>query len=357
MKVLFVTGRRYPPDRHGGAQSSAHALLRRVVARGHPAEAAVERAPGPGLLLFRFAHFASGHRWFGSPDNDNGYPTHRAARWQVPRLAASRIEAFRPDVVLVDQVEMIEALDGAAPRIRVPVVLRIADVSFRLRDPSFARRENLRIFANSRFIADALRDHAQIDAPVLYPIVEPAAFRTEAVEPRTVTFINPIEGKGLDVALRTAELLPDVPFLFVSGWPRPNEETARLEQRIAPLRNVTLAPWSADVRNIYARTRVLLFPARWEEGFGRVVLEAHANGIPVVASDRGGLPEAVGEGGVVLPYDAPDTEWATAVASLMGDASVHARYAGAATENLKRAEFDGERIADRFLALLSGDAG
>ncbi|MFA6136377.1 MAG: glycosyltransferase family 4 protein [Candidatus Paceibacterota bacterium] len=50
------------------------------------------------------------------------------------------------------------------------------------------------------------------------------------------------------------------------------------------------------------QSKIFVFPSLME-GFGLAPLEAMALGVPVVASDRGALPETVGEGGIVIPLD------------------------------------------------------
>ncbi|MHB9134087.1 MAG: glycosyltransferase family 4 protein [Armatimonadota bacterium] len=53
---------------------------------------------------------------------------------------------------------------------------------------------------------------------------------------------------------------------------------------------------------IMAEAAMLLMPSRYE-GFGLPALEAMAAGTPVVVSDRGALPETVGDAGLVIPLD------------------------------------------------------
>ena len=55
-----------------------------------------------------------------------------------------------------------------------------------------------------------------------------------------------------------------------------------------------------DPRDFYRVSRVVLVPSLWRESLGRVAVEAMANGIPVLASDRGALPETLGDAGFVL---------------------------------------------------------
>jgi glycosyltransferase involved in cell wall biosynthesis len=53
----------------------------------------------------------------------------------------------------------------------------------------------------------------------------------------------------------------------------------------------------SEVRNLMLSARVLAVPSTWYEGQPLVVLEAMSAGLGILASDLGGLPETIGEGG------------------------------------------------------------
>jgi glycosyltransferase involved in cell wall biosynthesis len=57
---------------------------------------------------------------------------------------------------------------------------------------------------------------------------------------------------------------------------------------------------------------------RWREQFGRMLIEAFACGVPVVASDSGEIPHVVGEAGIVLPEGDVDT-WRRVINALLAD--------------------------------------
>ena len=130
--------------------------------------------------------------------------------------------------------------------------------------------------------------------------------------------------------MRIAGACPEIPFLFVESWKLEDDHRARIEETIAPLGNVTLENRTSDMKTVYGRTRILLAPSKWEEAWGRVASEAHCSGIPVVGSRRGGLPEAIGAGGVVLDYDAPLADWVAAVRRLWNDSEEYKRLSAAA---------------------------
>jgi glycosyltransferase involved in cell wall biosynthesis len=72
-----------------------------------------------------------------------------------------------------------------------------------------------------------------------------------------------------------------------------------------------------DRERLYAGARALVLPSL-DEGFGLPVLEAMSAGVPVIASNRGALPEIVGGGGTLLdPLDRD--AWVAAIERVVDD--------------------------------------
>ena len=55
---------------------------------------------------------------------------------------------------------------------------------------------------------------------------------------------------------------------------------------------------------------------RWKEQFGRVIIEAHACGTPVIGSNSGAIPDVIGGAGLIVPERDPSA-LADAIRSLM----------------------------------------
>lgn len=56
--------------------------------------------------------------------------------------------------------------------------------------------------------------------------------------------------------------------------------------------------------------------ANWKEQFGRMLIEAFACGVPVIASDSGEIPFVVGDAGIIAP-EKDSTAWARAIEGLL----------------------------------------
>ena len=95
---------------------------------------------------------------------------------------------------------------------------------------------------------------------------------------------------------------PNVPRLILAG--APTTDAAKWLDDLArpPLAGHVehLGYVDADRRaSLFQGARIIVLPS-FEEGFGLPVLEAMAAGVPVVASNRGSLPEVVGDAGLLV---------------------------------------------------------
>ncbi len=229
------------------------------------------------------------------------------------------------------------ALAKALAPTKIPVVIYLHNVETDDLGGDLAEVDNLKFIANSVFTAERFaRDHG-ILSQVIYPLIDRARYATSTTG-ENVTFINPHPHKGVDIALDVAQACPDIPFVFVKTWTLSKRDEAALLNRLRYLPNVKLIKPTSDMNAIYGKSRIILAPSRWEEAFGRIAAEAHVSGIPVVGSNRGGLPEAIGPGGVILDADASVAQWAAAVERLWEDKQQYADLSKAALEYSQREE-------------------
>src|SRR5260370_33053171 len=104
-------------------------------------------------------------------------------------------------------------------------------------------------------------------------------------------------------------------------------------------------------------------PSLWRESLGRVAIEAMANGIPVLASDRGALPETLGSAGFVftlperctpasgaVPTAREVAPWVATIERLWDDPELEARHHALAKAEAER--WNGERLVEDYEAVL-----
>ncbi|MBZ9658672.1 glycosyltransferase family 4 protein [Mesorhizobium sp. ESP-6-4] len=147
-----------------------------------------------------------------------------------------------------------------------------------------------------------------------------------------LTIANRLKVKGLDRAVKGLQPFPDIHWL-IAGLRKGSEEETRLRALIAKSgmsERVTLLGIQEDIPAIVVASDFMLHPARLENT-GTVILEALANGLPVIASDACGYAkyvEASGAGLVVANRDDPEI-WRQAILKA-GNPAVPAQWHKAA---------------------------
>ena len=104
------------------------------------------------------------------------------------------------------------------------------------------------------------------------------------------------------------------------AWSRQHDDRVRIQTKVG----------HADVRSYLNAMDVLCAPSqttpKWREQFGRMLTEAFACGVPVVASNSGEIPHVVRDAGVIVG-EADRGAWVSAIQSLLGDADRRADFA------------------------------
>ena len=354
MRLLYTdTFTAYPLGLAGGHRV-VHTLLRLLLERGVECRTIVPRSaigtPRPEYFPKR-ADFATlgvrefrdeGDRWYF----DCGYPI-----WIVDAIEPaleSAFAGFAPSVLFTTSADPVPiARLGQAHG--VPTVCLVQDVRFKSEGAQAVAAAGGRLLACSRYIARWVEERSGVLPEVLYPLVPAEEYRVEPSPDGSILMINPHPLKGFETFLGIARLLPEERFLLVESWPL-NDDLPAVRAALEGLPNVRFLPRVADIRQVYQQGWLLLVPSIVEEAAGRVVLEAQWSGIPALVSERGGLPEMVGTGGLVISDYLNPQAWAEAIRS-MREPRARERFAQGARENAEREEFSPGYVVDRLLGI------
>jgi len=284
-------------------------------------------------------------------------------------LFAQAVERFRPDLVFTYGGHWLaRRLMATAKGRGLPVVFGLYNLEYR--DPAVFQDVDAGL-VQSHFAQQHYRQTLGLTATAI-----PGPWNWDRVvcphvDPRFVTFVNPQIQKGVEYFARIAEQLfrrrPDIPLLVVEGRGKASA-LGRSGVDLAPLTNLFRMANTPDPRSFFEVSRVVLMPSLWQEAFGRVAAESLMNGIPVLASDRGALPEVLADAGDLFPIPSHYTAtvrltpaadevsvWVEAVIRLFDDP---AYYAAQRRRCLAAAEvWRPERLAARFEAFFRGVAG
>ncbi len=277
-------------------------------------------------------------------------PTDPVEAAEFLSLYDATLKRFRPDVVITyggDALTM-EIL-ARARRSMIKSVFYLHNFGYPSPEP-FVNVDA--ILVPSEFSAEHHRRVLRRECVAIPYLVDAHRVRADRTSSGYVTFVNPSFEKGLFWFVRIADELgrrrPDIPLLVVES--RASESTlVGCGIDLRPHGNVFLMGQTSDPRDFWRETRICLMPSLWWESQGLVAVEAMINGIPVIASDRGALPETLGNAGITLPI--PDritpatrilptaeevTPWVDAVIRLWDDAAFYKDHQRRAFQEAER---------------------
>ncbi|MBI5085654.1 MAG: glycosyltransferase family 4 protein [Acidobacteria bacterium] len=291
MRVLLASNASYDPPR-GGSTRSNLAWLRHLARAGHQVSVVCPTVEGRQDTTT-------------TPD---GITVHSVKDLSFRASVLGQfIRAEQPDWVLVSSEDVShvlirEAGQAAPSRIvylaHTPQFMPFGPESWHQDEAASAIvRQAASVITIGGHMAGYVKDHLGRPAAVVHP---PIYGRTAAWTPSRagyVLMINPCAVKGLSIFLDLARRLPQTSFAALTGWGTTSADRAAL----AALPNTRLLASVGDIDEALAPASLLLMPSLWYEGFGLIAMEAMLRGLPVVASNSGGLLEAKQDTGYVIP--------------------------------------------------------
>lgn len=290
MKVLLTSNAMHDPPK-GGSTRSNLAWLRHMAGQGHECTVI---APGAEDGV--------------SDDKGIRIESYKELSFRA-KLLGERIRALAPDWVLVSSEDVShillrEAGHAAAGRLvylaHTPQFMPFGPESWHRDTVATAIVRNAQgIVVIGRHMAAYLGEHLGREPAVIHPPIYGRAPwpNLGRFDSPWVLMINPCTVKGLPIFVELARRFPHLRFAALTGWGTTQADRSAIEG----LGNAELLSNVPDIEQVLERARLLLMPSLWYEGFGLITMEAMLRGIPVIASDSGGLAEAKAGTGYVIP--------------------------------------------------------
>ena len=360
----------------GGSGVVAAELARHLVKLGHPTHVISSDAP------FRLRESGSGVRFHRV--ETPGYPVFLEPQYLL--ALANRLvqvaRAYRLDIIHAHYAiphaaaaylarQILSATTDGSRVPRVITTLHGTDVTILGADPSYRETVAFCIDQSDAVttVSASLRDDTRRQMRVTSDITVIPNFLDAGVYRRTpdtalrarlcpngeklvthVSNLRPV--KQIDAVVRVFARVRErvaARLLVIGEGP----ELARAEQLIDQFElrpHVELIGESLDIVGMLSVSDIFLLPSL-QESFGLSALEAMACGVPVIASNVGGLPEVVIDGVTGFLHPPHDIDqMADSAVSILSSAELHSRLATEG-ERVAHGRFDADRIVPRYVAL------
>lgn len=354
---------------YGGSGAVAAELGIQLSQRGHEVHF-VSYAPP-----FRLPSFQ--HNLFFHQVETMSYPLFEHTPYTITLAAkmadvalAEGIDLLHVHYAIPHAVSAYLAREVMGGRLRILTTLHGTDITLVGTDPSLRSITRLaidksdQVTAVSSYLEQKTRETFQPSRPiqVIPNFVDSARFRPGHDEARH-RFARPGERILLHLSnFRPVKRVTDVIRIFArvrqrisakllmvgDGVERPTAQYFAEELGVA--KDVFFLSRQDDIPSLMKVADLFLLPSS-QESFGLAALEAMSCGVPVIASDVGGLPEVIEDGVSGILYPVGDVEgMAQGAVQVLTDDSSHTRFAQAARQRVLN-HFDASRIVPQYESL------
>lgn len=255
-----------------------------------------------------------GQDWFDLNENGVSYEYLKTASLSVQKMTREEeaqfygvflytLENFKPDMLLIYGGGVLEiSIIAECKRRGIATVVVVPNGNYA--NYNFPNVDML--ITEVPRSARLYYDNSRMNIIPTGTFIEPQKVLVQGeITPKYITLINPHLSKGISIFLRLARMAnkkhPEWKFLVVESRGTWAQALTQLKQNPKDFSNVSVAQHTNDIRLVYEQTKLLLAPSLLYENFGRVAAEAVMNGIPVISSTSGGLPDSVNGGGMCVP--------------------------------------------------------
>lgn len=316
MRILVIAPEQLPvpPVKGGSVETCIYSIFRRmahtdqvtILSRSHPRLPRVSPLTGGQSRIIRVGY----HK-----------------RLQYIQAALKLVQRNRFDVIQIEnRPSFVPYVRKAFPH--TPIVLSLHSLTFMSQLTNARANQILRqvngVTTVSKFVTQWMKNRYPQHAQKFRTAI--SGVETDLFRPRPVSFKQSVRqrwklanqynilfvgriipGKGLHTLVRAVALLrkryPDMAVVAVgASWPGVQKLTAYMRQIVllcqqlkVPIRFTGYLP-PGRVATAYHLGDVFVCPSMFREGLTLVSLEAMASGIPVIASKRGGIQEAIVQG-------------------------------------------------------------
>lgn len=289
----------------------------------------------------------------------------------VFRKSKKEIQNFEPDIVHCMHIRTWPAL-VAAKKSATPSV--VTAHSLELQNESLAatafRDANI-VHCNSTFTEGLVHEISErfgissVCTTVIHPSIDLNSFNSHMSKTKTiqekqegpvVTMARLVDRKNIETVIEAWKLLPsdiraDRDLVIVGE----GENRAQLEKLANSEPDIRFTGWVSEQKKVELLecASIFVLPALRDEydveGFGIVYIEAQAAGTPVIGSSYGGVPEAVGDGGITIDLPKDPAVISNTIEHLLSGENKYRTY----LENIDHriSEFSNEYISQEYVSL------